>query len=248
MKSTRGAHIQRWILIAFIVAAILVSPAFAGQPPGSDSAAAKLIFVPFDFYPRHRDELGLSDEQTREMQRLSDQMRDSAVALEAERRERTKALQEAMGRDFIDPKMAMELFEAVLKVENELKALQFRNGIAMRNLLTPAQTAKLLPLATKDKASGIAATSGVLDQKLDQLRAEIRKRTNGGEPTREVVARVERIEQLARQGRVAEARTQIDEMLRDLRSEAGIAPAAGGKGAVRPPSAGQDGLAPARKE
>ncbi len=229
---------------------ILASPAYAGEAierPGSETEGA--IFVPFDFYPRHRDELGLNDAQTREMQRLSDQMRDSAVALEAERRERTKALQEAMARDSIDPKIAMELFEAVtLKVENELKALQFRNGIAMRNLLTPAQTAKLQPLATKDKASGIAATSGVLDQKLEQLRAEIRKRSHDGEPAREVVARLEQIEQMARQGRVTEATTQIDEMLRDLRSQAGIAPAAGGKSTVNPPSAGQDGLAPARKE
>ncbi len=211
MKSSRSANIQRWILFAIVVGgAILVSPASAGKP-SSDPAAAKAIFVPFDFYPRHRDELGLNDEQTREMQRLSDQMRDSAVALEAERRERTNALQEAMARDPIDPRNAMELFDAVLKVENELKALQFRNGIAMRNLLTPAQTAKLLPLATKDKASGIAATSGVLDQKLQQLRAEIHKRSHGGEPTREVVARLEQIEQMARQGRVAEANTQIEQ-------------------------------------
>jgi Spy/CpxP family protein refolding chaperone len=236
------------IVFALVVAsAIFASPAYAGEP-SSDPVATKVIFVPFDFYPRHRDELGLNDEQTREMQRLSDQVRDSAVALEAERRERTKALQDAMAHDPIDPRNAMELFEAVVKVENELKALQFRNGIAMRNLLTPAQIAKLSPLATKDKASGIATTSGVLDEKLQQLRAEIGKRSHGGEPTREVVARVEQIEQLARQGRVAEAKTQIDEMLRDLRSEAGIAPTAGGKGAVNPPSAGQDSLAPARKE
>jgi len=248
MKSSRGTRIQGWIIFAIVVVgAVHASPAYAGEP-SSDPAAAKVIFVPFDFYPRHRDELGLNNEQTREMQRLSDQMRDSAVALEAERRERTKALQEAMTRDSIDPKIAMDLFESVLKVENELKALQFRNGIAMRNLLTPAQIAKLQPLATKDKASGIAATAGVLDQKLEQLRAEIHKRSHGGEPAREVVARVEQIEQLARQGRVTEAKTQIDEMLRDLRSEAGAAPTAGGKGAIAPPSAGQDGLAPARKE
>jgi hypothetical protein len=128
-----------------------------------------------------------------------------------------------MSQDSIDPKTAMELFEAVLKVENELKALQFRNGIKMRNLLKPDQVAKLRPIASKDKASGIAATSGVLDEKLQQLRSEIRKRSHGGEPPRDVVARLEQIEQLARQGRVGEARTQIDQMLRDLRNPAGPA-------------------------
>ncbi len=217
-------------LLAFLIASGALAPgASAGESkPGSSPASApsKLSFVPFDFYPRHRDELGLTEEQMAEMQRLSDQMSASAEALEQERRERTKALQDAMAQDSIDPKQAMELFEAVLKVENELKALQFRNGITMRNLLTPEQVAKLQPIAAQDKASGIASTSGVLDQKLQQLRAEIRKRSHGGEPSREVVGRLEQIEQLARKGRVDEARTQIDQMLRDLRSEAG--PAAAG--------------------
>ncbi len=213
------------VLFAVAVAGgILTLRAVAGDSkpaPSPAPGAPKISFVPFDFYPRHSDELGLNAEQLREMQRLSDQMRASAQSLENERRESTKALQETMSQDSIDPKKAMELFDAVLKVENELKALQFRNGITMRNLLTPEQVAKLQPIAVKEKASGIAATSGVLDEKLQQLRSEIRKRSHGGEPSREVIARLEQIEQVAKQGRVGEARTQIDEMLRDLRSEAG---------------------------
>ena len=211
--------------LAFIISSGAFGPcATAGESkpaPSPAAAASKPSFVPFDFYPRHRDELGLNEAQVAEMQRLSDQIRASVESLEQERRERTKALQDAMAQDSIDPKTAMELFEAVLKVENELKALQFRNGITMRNLLTPEQVAKLQPIASKEKASGIAATSGVLDEKLQQLRSEIRKRSHGGEPSREVVARLEQIEQLARQGHVAEARTQIDQMLSDLRNNAG---------------------------
>lgn len=210
------------LLLAIVAAGLSAPPLFAGEPP-RDPAAPKPVFVPFDFYPRHREELGLNDDQLREMQRLSDQMRESALTLEAERRERTKTLQDAMAQDSIDPKKAMELFEGVLKIENEIKALQFRNGIAMRNLLTPAQVARLLPLAIKDKKAGIASPE-VLDEKLQQLRAEIRKRSAGGEPSREVVAKVEQIERAAREGHVTEARAQIDEMLRTLRGEA--APAA----------------------
>jgi len=222
------SHCVSALLVAIVAVNLTELSLFAGEPPRSPSEA-KPIFVPFDFYPRHREELGLNDEQVREMQRLSDQMRESALSLEGERRERTKALQDLMAQDSVDPKKAMELFQAVLQTENEIKALQFRNGIAMRNLLTPAQVAKLLPLAMKDKTAGIAATSGVLDEKLQQLRAEIRKRSTGGEPSREVVAKVEQIEQLARQGHVTEARTQIDEMLRDLRSGATSTSSDGGK-------------------
>ncbi len=208
-------------LLVAIGAVSLSSLPSAAEEPTRDSAAGKPVFVPFDFYPRHREELGLTDEQVREMQRLADQMRDSALTLDEERRERTRALQQAMAQDPIDPAKAMELFQSVLKAENEMKALQFRNGLAMRSLLTPPQIAKLLPLVTKDKASGIAATSGVLDEKLQQLRAEIRERSVAGEPSSDVVARVEEIERAAAQGRVAEARAQIDALLRELRSGAG---------------------------
>lgn len=219
------------LLAAIVVCGFNPGPLAAGEAPrgetGREANTGKAAFVPFDFYPRHRDELGLSEEQLREMQRLSDQMRESAQSLEAQRRERTKAMQEVVLQDSpIDPKKAMEVFDAVLKVENELKALQFRNGITMRNLLTPAQAALLQPIIAREKSAGIVSTSGVLDEKLQQLRSEIRKRAKGGAPTREVVSRVEQIERTAREGRVNEARTQIDEMLRELRS--GDTPAAGG--------------------
>lgn len=210
------------LLATILTCGFFAEPLAAGETPRKeprrDSGVGKAIFVPFDFYPRHRDELGLNAGQLSEMQRLADQMRESAQSLEAERRERTKALQDAMAEvSPIDSKKAMELFEAVLRVENELKALQFRNGLAMRNLLTPAQVALLQPIAAKDKAAGLASTSDGLDEKLQQLRGAIRKRAKGGEPAPEVVAKVEQIERAAREGRVNEARTQIDEMLRDLR-------------------------------
>src|SRR5436190_4852262 len=102
------------LLAVIIAGGIFASPVSAGEPP-REPAVAKPSFVPFDFYPRHRDELGLSDEQLREMQRLADQMRDSTQSLEEQRRERTKVLQEAMAQDSIDPRKAMELFDAVLK-------------------------------------------------------------------------------------------------------------------------------------
>jgi len=118
----------------------------------------------------------------------------------------------------------MELFQAVLQTENEMKALQFRNGIAMRNLLTPEQAAKLLPIASKEKAAGGSPNAGDLKERLQQLRAEISKRSgSGGDVPPEVVAQVEQIDQALKQGRVAEARGQIDETLRLLRGGVGSA-------------------------
>jgi Spy/CpxP family protein refolding chaperone len=114
------------------------------------------VFVPFDFYPRHREELGLNEEQVREMQRIADGLREAAKKSEAERARHTKALQEVVSRNSIDLQQAMECFQAVLNAENELKALQFRGGLTMRNALSPEQFGRLESLATKEVPRGVS--------------------------------------------------------------------------------------------
>src|SRR6266511_2239146 len=160
-----------------------------------DSAAQVPVFLPFDFYPRHREELGLNEEQVREMQRIADGMREAAKKSEAERARRTKALQEVVSRNPIDLEQAMESFQAVLNAENELKALQFRGGLTMRNALSPEQFGKLQSLAPKESASRRVEVRAEFHERLQQLKREVHQRL-GGEPPREIMERIEQIEEL----------------------------------------------------
>src|SRR5829696_1433435 len=77
------------------------------------------IFLPFDFYTRHREELGLSREQAREGERLAKELREPAQKLESDRARRTKALLEAMGKTPVNIEEAMARLQAVLDVEND---------------------------------------------------------------------------------------------------------------------------------
>jgi hypothetical protein len=178
------------------------------------------VFLPFDFYPKHREALRLNEEQVREMRRIAESMRDSGHKLEAERRKRTQALQDVMAHHPVEPENAMEPFRAVLETENEMKQLQFRNALAMRKLLSPEQIATLESLAKQQGGEGGDAQRAIRER-LDQVRAEIHKRAGGGEPPREVMERFKQIEQAARQGRLGEAKEQLGAMLRHLRDEPG---------------------------
>jgi Spy/CpxP family protein refolding chaperone len=216
---------------AVAIAAVIAGPVAhrtIAEEAKRDIAPQALVFLPFDFYPRHHAELGLNEEQVRVMQRIEEGMRETTQKLEGERSKRTKALQESMARNPIDVEQAMERFQSVLNAENELKAIQFRSGIAMRNSLSPEQVKKVEVLATKEGALRGSGVRVVINERLEQLRAEIHKRT-GGEPPPEIVEQIKQIEQSAKEGRFSEAKSQLEQVLRHLRDESGPASAAGAK-------------------
>jgi Spy/CpxP family protein refolding chaperone len=217
MISMNLRSLRAFALFALAVAGF--SPAAGAEDRPREAAARPPAFLPFDFYARHRDELGLTADQIRAMQRLADGMRDSARELEDNRRECTKALQVVTGRNPVNSDKAMERFRALLKAEDEMKALQFRNEIAMRNTLSPEQFGKLESLAAKEAASRGDSALAKLQERLQQLKAELHKQT-GGEPPREIVERIEQIELAAKNGRLGEAKDQLEQVLRRLHGEA----------------------------
>ena len=198
-----------------LLASHLAPKPLAEEAPREPVAKAT-IFLPFDFYTRNRDALGLTAEQAREMERLAKEMREPAQKLDRERANRTKTLAEAMAQNPIDPDLAMARFQAVLEAENESKALQFRSGIAMRNNLTSDQLRKLQLLATKD-AARLAGGPAILNDRIQQLRSELQKRSGGAPPA--VMGQLKQIEQTLREGRAGDAKTQLEQLLRELRQE-----------------------------
>lgn len=195
-----------------------VAPKAVGQEAkavGKDSAP---IFVPFDFYARHHKALGFSEEQRRALKQITDSLQKEARRLEEERGKRTQALQAAIAQNPVDVERAMAAFGAVLEAENELKALQFRGGLTMRNVLTPEQFSQVQALAVKDGADRIGGARAALSRRLQDLRDEVRQRT-GGQPPREIIERIQLIEQATQEGRFSEAKSQLESVLRKLRGE-----------------------------
>jgi hypothetical protein len=223
--------------------ALLVAVFLAGAPAQRiaaeevrpDPSAKATIFLPFEFYGRNREELGLNADQVREMERLAESVREPAQKLESERTKRNKALLEVMAQSPIDADAAMARFQAVLEAENESKTLQFRAGIVMRNTLSSDQLLKLKELATKGGGARLTGGPAIIHDRIQQLRAELHKR-NAGEPPRAVMAQLKQIEQTAREGRTGEAKTQLEELLKQLRQESEPSP----KSETKTPSSAKD--------
>jgi hypothetical protein len=208
-----------------LLAAGLLSPSAQAQEPSKRPAPAPPALIPFEAFVKFREALGLSEDQVREIGRIAEGMGDAGRKLESERRERTEALQEALAQRPIDLEKAMPRFQGVLQVENEMKALQFRSMVAAQNVLSPEQAEKVRAIAAKMQGSRDGSPAGAaadLRERLDQIRVQLRKR-HGGELPKEAVAMLERIEQAAQEGKLAEAKNQMEGLLAQL-GNAGEAP------------------------
>jgi hypothetical protein len=217
---------KRHPLLPTLIATALITGGLSQSAPAEEpprrAPAGPPMLIPFEAYAKHREAIGLSDDQVKELSRIAEGMGEAGRKLEGERRERTEALQEAVSQRPIELEKAMERFQAVLKVEDEMKALQFRSGLAVQNLLSPEQAAKLQAIAAKVQGSRDGSALGndasAVREKLEQLKGELRKR-GGGELSKETVNSLERVEQAAQAGKLEEARKQLEGLLAQLGQE-----------------------------
>lgn len=205
------------ILIAGQAAVLHLAPLRAEESPRG-GAPQQLLAVPIEAYLKHREALALSEEQVREISRIADGLRAPGEQLRDRLQERTRALQEALAQPTVDADEAARRFQALLQVENEMKALQFRSRLQVRMMLQPGQFEKLRSLAAREPRAGRDHPEP-LREKLNQARQEVRRRVGSGEPPRELVEKFEGIERLAKEGRVEEAGAQLDAIVQHLRGE-----------------------------
>ena len=182
------------------------------------SVAYGIAFLPLDFYPKHREQLGLSDDQVREMAQIVARMREPGERLQAEIQERAKMLQEAIAENPVNTEQAMERFQLVMQAETEMKSLQFRTRMALRKVLRPEQYDQVRELAVKSNMGREAGPSDAMHEKLRLVREKISKYIGGPLP-QELVEKLERIEQLAKKGNMAEAEEHLDALLRSLKGD-----------------------------
>lgn len=207
------------LIPALVAAAIVLGAARHSYVHADEPAKVEvrygIAFLPLDFYLDRREQLGLSEEQAQEMQKILSGLREPSEKLSRMLQERAEALREAIGQNPPDAEKAMEGFKGVMEVENEMKALGFRARMAMRSVLRPEQYEKVNAMVSQAASGKHGAESGELREKLNQVRREIAERS-GGKPPREVLEQLEQIEQAAKDGHTAEAGKRLDALLRGL--------------------------------
>lgn len=129
-------------VFAFALVAAVRAPA---EPPPGDDPIGRLLFPP-DRVLGHALELGLDDAQRKsiraELQKTQPKFLDLQLDIQAEVEKMTQLLQEKP----VEEARVMAQLERVLAIENQAKKTQIGLLVRIKNLLTPAQQAKMSAL------------------------------------------------------------------------------------------------------
>ena len=134
----------RKCLAAFLFALLWAGPAAAEPSPGEDPLA-RFLFPP-DKVLGHAQEIGLDDAQRKsiraELQKAQTRFVDFQFEMQPEAEKMTLLLQEKP----VDEAKVLGQADRLMSLEREVKKTQLTLLVRIKNLLTPAQQAKLADL------------------------------------------------------------------------------------------------------
>ena len=135
---------MRGALAALFFALLSAGPACAEPSPGDDPMA-RFLFPP-DKVLGHAQEIGLADEQRKgireELRKAQSRFLDFQFEMQSEAETMARLLQERP----VDEAKVLAQADRVMSLEREVKKTQLTLLIRIKNLLTPAQQAKLSEL------------------------------------------------------------------------------------------------------
>ena len=199
--------------------AITLLRATAAEPNPVEAS----MFPP-EFLFSQREALGLDETQLKTMQAVIQDVQPKFEKHKTEMQEKAAALQEALRQAKPDLDQTEEKLRAVLAQEAELKTLQLRTMLALRNTLTEAQIDKARQLRQQMASSQTPGNGDPrmglperLGKKFEQLKIAMQERAFEGQPPEEIVKQVGEIQHLAQEGQPLEAERRIDLLITQLR-------------------------------
>lgn len=135
-------RLMKFLAVLFL-ASLLPIPAPAETPGGAgDDPFARYLFPP-DRVMGHSLEIGLEDAQKtairNEVQKVQGKFLDTQFELQGESEKMIRLLQEKT----VDEAKVLAQVDRILSLEKEIKKTQISLLVRIRNILTPAQQAKL---------------------------------------------------------------------------------------------------------
>lgn len=132
-------------LLAGLLLLIGVSNATLAEAPGGDDPFSRYLFAP-DVVMSHSLEIGLQDAQKtairNEVQKVQSKFLDSQFELQGEGEKMVRLLQEGT----VDEAKTIAQVDRILALEREIKRTQISLLVRIKNILTPAQQARLVEI------------------------------------------------------------------------------------------------------
>ena len=204
----------------------LCSTALAQQPD-----MLRGVAFPPELLVRHRDQIGLDDEQITQIRALANEAGFRAQSLAPEYEAATRAMRTLLEAETVDEQLVLKQADVVFMIENKTKANHWRTMVRIRNLLTPKQRAKAAaieaqqppgqpgkakPNPNPNQGQNPNAIRQRLQSKIKRIQAEVQRRANSGRPPNEAMQKMQTFPQLMKLGKVNEADALLDEVMKDL--------------------------------
>ena len=115
---------------------------FALAQPQPDDPIAKLL-IPPELIMAHASEIALTDAQTAAIRNEVRQTQKKFIDLQWDMQDESGKMQQLLQQSPIDEAKVLERADKVMALEREMKRAQLALLVRLKNLLTPAQLAKL---------------------------------------------------------------------------------------------------------
>ena len=208
-------------LIAFVAFFASSCPLFAAEKskPAADPFAG--AFFPPEMVLLARDRIALTPEQRQAFRDCVEKTKPRAEELRAKLERETAALAVLAKQDHVDETAIGVQLDKVLDVERELKHLHVGLVVAIKNLLTPQQQAKLREIAKDGGAQLAEATRKRLTEKVERVKQGAQKwGADGRDPSPIAKTMEEKVKPLLDAGKVIEAEAELDRVLERLAPDA----------------------------
>jgi Spy/CpxP family protein refolding chaperone len=216
---SRPTHTLRLIALLALLTAPCPLFAAADSKAGADPFAG--AFFPPELVLLAHDRIALTPQQREAVQAHAEKTKARSDELRAKMERETAALAALAKQDHVDETAIGAQLDKVLDVEREVKHLHVGLAVAIKNLLTPEQQAKLREIAKDGGAKIIEATRKRLTEKVERVQQAAQKWAAGGhDPSDILKAMKEKVKPLLDAGKVIDGEAELDRLLERLKTEA----------------------------
>ena len=206
-----------------ILATLLVSACslLAADKPASQTDPFAGAFFPPELILQAREQIGMSPQQLEAVQVRVTKTQPQSEELRKKLELETAALAALVKAERVEEAAVLAQLDKVLDAERELKHLHISLVIALKNLLTPEQQAKLHEMTKEGGTQFAEATRARLTEKMERVKAGAEAWAAGGRDPSDVLRAMEqKFKPLIESGKVVEAEAELDRALEQLKPEA----------------------------
>ena len=207
----RALHVLR------LAALLPLSVALRADSPADPLAGA---FFPPEMILLARDQIGLTQAQNEAFRNRVEKTQGRSEELRRTLERATAALATLAKQERVDEAAIMAQLDKVLDAERVLKHLHLELLVAIKNLLTPEQQAKLHHIATDGGSQLAEATRKRLTKKVEDVQSGAQTwAASGRDPSAIAQAMEQKFKPLIEAGKVIEAEAELDRLLELLKQD-----------------------------